>query len=498
MQRLSATDATFLYAETDEAPMNVGLAQLVSIPDDYEGRFRDKFFELLKSRSAEVPMMNWIPVEQPYNLDYPVWVDAGKLDWRYHYKTKKMRKGSTIQDVLRELEKIHTERLDRTKPLFRYYVFDGLENNQAVVYGKMHHCMIDGQAGMQLMMLMYDLEPTPRAPLTEAQKREHGLDKTPCKKPTLATALIDAAFSTAETPLFKQFGALRKTVSTALHQYQQTKHNPAAEGTLGGAPNTVFNEVITAERSFSIGAVSLSETKQIAKSVGAKVNDVMLSVTGGGIRAYIDEKGMLPDKSLVCAVPIAQAQKASSLNNVAAMTVAWRTDESDPLRRIKKLHETSQIGKKNSADLFGALGEGLKVPSYLAKPLAATIMRKDVLCNMPPVINGVLSNVPGAPMTLYIAGAALEATYPLSVIAHGSAVNITIASYRDRIDIGITTCPSVVPDADHLMALILKEFEDTKAAVAAEEEAAAAPKFDIVETEPAATVVDIDKAANAA
>ncbi len=502
MQRLSATDATFLYAETDDAPMNIGLAQLVTIPADYEGRFRDNFFALLKERSAEVPMMNWVATEQPFNLDYPVWVDAGKLDWRYHFKTRKMPKGSTIHDVLRALEVIHIERLDRSKPLFQYYVFDGLADNQAVVYSKMHHCMIDGQAGAQLMMLMYDLEPTPRGPLTEEQKQAFGLNKTPCNKPTLATALIDAAFSTAEKPFYKQFGSLRRTASAALHQYQQTKHNPAAEGTLGGAPNTPFNEVITRERKFSIGSVPLGETKHIAKSLNAKVNDVMLAITGGGLRAYLDEKGMLPDKSLVCAVPIAQAQKEASLNNVAAMTVAWRTDEADPLRRIKKIHETAQIGKKNSVELFGAIdsGTGFKLPSYVAKPLAATIMRKEVLGNMPPIMNGILSNVPGAPMTLYIAGAEMQTAYPLSVISHGTAINITVFSYRDRIDLGITTCPAVVPDADHLMELILAEFEETKAALDAEHEAANAPRYDVVETAPAAATaeVDIEKAANAA
>lgn len=495
MQRFSAADALFLYAEKPEAPMNIGSAQLVQIPDEYEGRFRDRFLALLKERSKEVPIMNWVVAEQPYNLDYPVWTDAGTLDWSYHYTAKKMPKGSTLDDVMRELEGIHAVPLDRSKPLFQYYVFDGLADNQAVIYAKLHHSCLDGQAGVQLMMLMYDLERTPRPPLTADQMKAHGLDKTPCHKPTLTTALIDAAFSTAEKPVYKQWPAARKTLDVLRHQYTQSRHNPAAEGTLFGAPRSILNSPITDKRAFAIGKISLTETKAVAKAMRATLNDVILSVTGGALRNYLKDEGELPDKSLVCAIPVAQSQKDSSLNNVAAMTVAWRTDESDPLRRIKKLHHTTTIGKRNSIELFGAIesGTGLKLPAYLAKPVMSSFMSKEVITTIPPLLSAILSNVPGAPMTLYMAGCELLATYPLSVITHGCAVNITVMSYRDDIDFGITTCPDVIKDADKLMRLILEEFEDTKAALAAEQEAAAAPKFDVIETEPAAAEADADE-----
>jgi len=477
MSNLSVTDAMFLYSEKPDTPMHVGALVMLELPEGFKGSFRDKYVEMFKTRIDEVPMLRWKAVEQPFNLGYPVWVEEEEIDWDYHVRRTSVPMPASREQLIAKIEKLHMQPLDRKYPLHQHYIFEGLDDNKVAVYTKIHHACIDGQMGVKLATIMFDLEPTPRAPLTMEQRKEAGLLREAAKEaPSLLNALGTAALERIEKPLYSQIPSLVRMANKMMEGVTakpaketaapKAEKDPAAEFKMGMAwgPKSILNKHLSMDRKVAFGSVPLSLIKDTRRAAnekldGVTLNDVIVAACGGALRSYLEEKNALPETSLVCGAPVALSQKDGSNNNLSFMTMHFRTDIADPIERLAKVSASTQKAKTDQKRNDTALESAdITVPAYLVEPVSRLATSKLGVGMMPMPMAAVVSNVPGPPMQLYMAGAKIVEAFPISLITHNAGLNITVQSFMDRFDIAITTCRSTMPDAERFVELIEGEL----------------------------------------
>ena len=248
----------------------------------------------------------------------------------------------------------------------------------------------------------------------------------------------------------------------------------AVGGTPLTAPRTRFNGAITARRSVAFARVPLADVKAIRKAMGVTVNDVVLALCGGTLRRYLSRHEELPAQPLVAVCPISvrdvtPATKPSS-NRVSAMFTSLATDVADPLERLRAIQSVTS-GAKEEHNAIGA--DMLQNWAEFAAPtmfsLAARLYTRMRLAERHrPVHNLVISNVPGPPFPLYLAGAELKAAYPMGPVFEGAGLNITVISYMGSLDFGFNAAANAVPDLWDLASCVEPAFEELSRAVAAQ------------------------------
>jgi WS/DGAT/MGAT family acyltransferase len=230
------------------------------------------------------------------------------------------------------------------------------------------------------------------------------------------------------------------------------------------APKTRFNGKITPHRRFAFASLPLDRIKAIKSAAEVTVNDTVVAICAGGLRAWLDERGELPAEPLVSMVPVSvrsREEQGTFGNRVSTMFVPIPTDEADPRRRLQRAHEILSSAKAQHralpADLLADASQF--IPPALAARAARVTSEILSSSRLAPLLNVVISNVPGPREPLYCAGARLEHNYPVSVITDGVGLNITCLSYLDRVDFGIVVDRDMVDDAWSIMAAIERELE---------------------------------------
>ena len=467
MKQLSGLDATFLYMETDQTPMHVAGFTVVELPKGFRGSFRKHFAEFFAKRVHMIPIFGMKLAKAAFQLDHPGWVDAGEIDFDYHIPVAKLPKPGTMEQAQALVAKLHSQTLDRSRPLWQFTVIEGIEGRRAAIYSKMHHAAVDGGAGMAITKALFDFTEVPR----EVDPPE---PKRPVRKPTSAERTIMTLHDVVGNVARQQLAAL-ESLPKVLSQVTDMAA-PVLTGKVGLpqllAPRTPFNVTVEAERTYAARSVSLTDCKAIGKVTGAKMNDVVMAITSGAVRKYLLEKQALPDAALVAFVPIStrEAGNADTTNQVFGMNVPLATNYGNPLKRLQKIQAESTTSKalsgtvKDAAPAMGdftILGAPTLLPGLMQ--LYGSAKLAEVL---PQSVNMCISNTMGPPMPLYIAGAKIEALYPVSIPVHGVGLNVTVQSYTDKFNFGLTAAANAVPDIDHLADMMVASFEELKAAAA--------------------------------
>lgn len=465
MKQLSGIDATFLYLETEQTPMHVAGLTLYDLPKGFRGSFHKHFTEFFKGRVHLIPIFGMKLAKTAWEMDHPGWVDAGEIDFDYHIKSAKLPKPGTRAQLEALVGELHAERLDRTRPLWQFTVIEGLEGRQAALYSKVHHAAVDGGSGMVITQALYDLTETPR----EVPPPER---KEPVRKPSDLEKVV-LGMNTVMTNIMRQQLTMMENIPKMLGQLADTIA-PVLSGKIGLpqmlAPRTPFNVTVGKTRSYAARTVSLSEAKVIAKATGAKLNDVVMAATSGALRRYLMKKQALPDAALVAFVPISLREMGNTeiRNQVFGMNVPLATNYGDPLKRLKKIMQESSTSKALAGSVkdaapqdFTLVGAPTLLPGLMQ--LYGGTRLADVI---PQVVNLTISNNMGPPFPLYCAGAPVKALYPVSIATHGVALNVTVQSYMDGLDFGITADGDAVPDVADFADMIVESFDELKAAVA--------------------------------
>jgi WS/DGAT/MGAT family acyltransferase len=246
------------------------------------------------------------------------------------------------------------------------------------------------------------------------------------------------------------------------------------------APKTIFNTIVSGQRSLGTCTISLSETKEIGKTLDAKLNDVVMAISAGALRRYLKKRDALPAESLITAVPVSlrEAGNTDINNQVTTMLCRLATEIADPVERLQAIKASSKDSKARLADIKDVMPRDI---SWFGAPIVMTALaRMSGQANLPdafpPVVNVLISNVPGPRKEKYCLGAKMLHVYPVSAIGHGLALNITLISYLDQLDFGLIACRETVPDIDTLTGYVVAEFEELKRAVEQRRAKAAPPR----------------------
>lgn len=449
LRSLSGLDAGFLYLEAGGTPMHVGSVMLIE-PAKRRGRdFHRDLIDHLAERLPGTPVLRRVLQHAPFELGHPMWREVDEVDLRAHVLKRKLPKPGSERQLASLVAKLHAGMLDRERPLWQFVVIDGLASGQTALYSRIHHAVLDGNGGIALAKALLDLEPrTPTRSGAGRRTRPARIDRTELARAALRAssrqlltllravppALKVAARSAGQGSLRERLGRLRDSVSFA--------------------PRTAFNRQVGEARSFAMASLPLDEAKRIARASGVSLNDVVMALCAGALRAHLLRHDALPTQPLIAAMPVSlRASGDAEINNQVSMVqCVLPTHLSDPLDRLHAVNESTTGIKHQVSQLRGLIPTdfpGFAAPLW-ARGLSRLWARGRIAERLPALANVVISNVPGPPVPLYIAGALVAQYFPVSIVTHGLGLNITVQSYAGKLEFGITACREALPRPETL------------------------------------------------
>ncbi len=470
MKHLSALDAAFLHLESAEMPMHVGSLHRFQPPDGYAGSWYEDVKAHVALRMHLAPVFTQKLALMPFDLANPVWIDDDDVDLDYHIRHTVLPKPGTQAQLEALAARLHSSLLDRSRPLWEFYVIEGLADGTVGFYGKVHHAAIDGQAGVTLGRSMFDItaEPRPVKPPRARRGHRYQLGVAELMAASLSNQLQQVLALARLAPKLggALLGAARDAWATRRAETGADAAARKARGSLWKlAPATPFNASITNQRVFAGVSLPLADVKGIGKAFGASINDMVLWLCSTALRGYMKDSDALPAASLVAGVPVSlRAEGDTSFNNQVTMSlVDLATQVADPLQRLAAIRAGTASMKRGMGS-FGSL-----IPTdfpSLGAPLVlsglASLYGRSRLADRLRVANVAISNVPGSPVPVYLAGARMLDYYPVSIVGHGVALNITVQSYMGQLCFGLIACRRAVPDLREIGVHLQRAFESLK------------------------------------
>jgi len=458
MIQLSGVDTNFLNMETATTFGHVSQLTLY----ERSGFGSRAPYDAIRTNVAErlhlLPPFQRRLVPVPFNLDRPYWIEDGTFDLDFHIRHIGVPPPGDALQLADLVARIIGRPLDRSKPLWELYVLEGLANGDVAMLLKMHHATIDGASGMELLSTLLDADPAGReVPPPPERRPEREPEAWELLARTYASLLAQPARAArVQLEAMRALGELlagRARDSWNPFDPLRTWRDPGEGTQLApvAAPRTILNRAITAHRRVAFREVSLAELRRIKRAAGTTLNDVVMAICAGGLRRYLARRDDLPDEALIAGVPVSvrtgeEAEKYS--NQVSMVFATLATDEADPGKRLDRIHRAMQSAKETQRAIPAQLLQDFSqfTPPALAAQAAGLVANLRLADRVALPCNVVISNVPGPRHALYQAGAELKAFIPVSTVADGMALNITVVSYRDRLDFGLVACREVVPD----------------------------------------------------
>jgi diacylglycerol O-acyltransferase / wax synthase len=509
MQHLSALDALFLYLETPETPMHVGSLFLLEKPKGHRGTFYPNIRRLIESRMHLAPLFSRKLAFMPFDLANPMWVHDDNVDIDWHIRSMTLPKPGTTAQLEAAVAKLHEAMLDRDRPLWQFTIIEGLASGEVAFTSRVHHAGLDGQGGVALAQAVLDIEPKAAPRAQKKNTNETPRNTLRQTMPPSAAKMLSAAFRNSVA----QYGKILKAGAGAVKSLgagaialtsSQAKKMGAPTEQLSGlanmaelagnvakiktsdtplqaakkllpagmklGPRTPLNVAITGKRSFATTQIPLSEAKALAKHFDVKLNDIILATVSGALRRfYADDKTIL-GKAMIGAVPasLRTPGDTSQNNQVTMMLINMATNIADPGKRMAAIRDSSAGAKMLTGSMKGAMTAVTSDLPTLGIPwlmgIITPLYKTAVSTNRIPVVaNLVISNVPGPAIPLYMAGAKLKSYFPVSIVTHGLALNITIHSYAGSLDYGFIAAKEQVPKLAHLIKCLLAAHQELMA-----------------------------------
>jgi diacylglycerol O-acyltransferase / wax synthase len=472
MKRLSGLDATFLHLETPEMPMHVGALHVFELPKGFKGKFVTALRQPMSERLPLAPPLRRRLWMMPMNITNPVWVDA-EPDMAQHIVEHKLppRTRNVVAALEKLVGKLHVQLLDRRRPLWKFHVVEGLSplgdgGQRVAMYTQLHHAAVDGQAAVALANAILDMSAEPQARDIKSSSRE--------KRFKLSMVEMVSGAITSElqqiTHLIRSLPETAGSLGSAAGRMAARSaliSGRKATGSLGLAPRMALNEPVTAARAFAAVTLPLPELKALGKAHAATLNDVVLWLCSTAMREHYAAKGELPKKSMVAAVPVSlRAKGDTSADNQASMTLlSLGTNVADARKRLAHIKAATKSMKSTLAKVKNVLPTDFPSigVSWLTEAASAIYRRATGSSKIPSVANVAISNVPGPPVPLYLAGARMLTNYPCSIVTHGMGLNITVQSYDQSLDFGLMADAKAMPDVRKLGDAVMRAFEALRA-----------------------------------
>src|SRR3954451_4685660 len=472
MEQLSPQDASFLYSETPLAPMSGGGLAIYDPSTAPGGKVTLKgLMGYIEDRLHLAPFYRRRIVRVPFDADHPWWIEDASFDIEFHVRHIALPRPGDWRQLCIQCARLISRPLDQNKPLWEMYVIDGLDDIEGLppgcfgILSKVHHAAVDGASGADLSTATQDLSPEPTKPPPPA---------TPWKgeaPPSDAELLARATWNNTTRPVKAAVGLVRGgtlgRVGGIVRQARQTER-PAP------APSTRFNRKASAHRVVDAVTFELDDIRALRSlAPGSTVNDVVLTVVGGALRAYLQDKGELPEQSITAMCPISLRPKgaqATGGNQVGAMVVPLHTNVADPRARLAAVYASTKAAKEMQEAVGASTLTDLSqfIPAStaaLAGRLAASMeIRYE---NRPPPYNTVVTNVPGPQQPLYMAGAAMVASYGFGMIHDNMGLMNVVTSYIGKVTVSATADRDMMPDPAFYAQCLQRSFDDLRAAASA-------------------------------
>ncbi|WP_415973747.1 WS/DGAT/MGAT family O-acyltransferase [Rhodococcus sp. 077-4] len=458
MALMPITESMFLIAESREHPMHVGGLELFVPPGDpheFADEVHRKFttgevHELFRKRPAR-------PVQIMGNL---AWAYDQDVDFEYHVRRTVLPQPGRIRELFQFLSLNHSAPLDRYRPMWELHIIEGLADGRIALYTKVHHSLVDGVSALKLMQRTLSTDPDDRSgvatwdPSLFGRRKKQVAQEQPGRLAQLGSGLalgrkiagdlVDFAPASARIGL----RALKKEGAQLPLQ----------------APRTMFNVPIGGARRFAAESWSIERIRTVGTALDATLNDMVLAMCAGALRAYLIDQNALPEEPLIAMVPVSLRKEGDDKdagNSVTTILCNLGTDESDPLLRLARIKDSTVKGKQMMSELNTL--EALTVGAITMAPLLFGPV-PGFVDYTPPPFNVIISNVPGSKEDLYWNGAKLDGIYPASIVADGQALNITVASNGDSLNFGLIGCRRSVPHLQRMLTHLentLEELEKT-------------------------------------
>ena len=449
MRPLHPIDFIFLSLEKRQQPMHVGGLFLFQIPDNAPATFiQDLVNDICISKSIPVPPFN-------NKLNGLFWDEDEEFDLDHHFRHVALPHPARIRELLVYISQEHSTLLDRAKPLWTCNIIEGIEGNRFAMYFKIHHAMVDGVAGMRLIekSLSHDVnEKSIVPPWCVEGKRAKRLKEPKVSK--IKKIITGLKTQLQATPTVVQ--ELSQTL------FKDIGRNPDHVSSFQ-APSSILNQRVSSSRRFAAQSFELDRFRDIAKALGVTINDVILAVCSGALREYLLSHNSLPSKPLIAMVPASVRDDDSDTSNRITMILAnLATHKNDPLERLQIIRRSVQNAKQRFKRMTS--DQILNYSAVVYGPAGLNI-----LSGMMPkhqAFNLVISNVPGPREPLYWNGAKLDALYPASIVLDGQALNITMTSYLDKLEVGLIACRNALPSMQNLLTHLEDEIQRFEAVIA--------------------------------
>ena len=489
MRQLTSLDAQFLALETPRIHGHV-TGVLVLDPSTAPGGTLSlgDLQKLILDRLPLIPIFKWRLAEVPFGLDFGYWVTDPDFDIDFHVRELALVTPGSMAQLEEQVARIFSRPLDRSRPLWEIYLIHGLEHGRVALMTKVHHAVIDGLSGAEILGSLLDLTPEGRP----APEPVHGgPDRMPTQLEMLARGLMGIPqyplrllrSLPAALPNFEEVGIFSilpgaGLVGAAGRRLQAAlKRSPVVSGRkLSTPPHTSFNGRISAHRRIVFGRLPLDAVKDVKNMHGVTVNDVVVSICAGTVRRWLQKHRELGKEPLIAQIPVSvrsPEQQGTFGNRILLVGVELHTEIADPVDRLRATHESLAEMKQRNELLPASLLQDANnfIPPALFTRAAQLTFAWTSNPRLRPTWNLVVSNVPGPQIPLYCAGALLEAIYPVSVIMDGLGLNITVLSYNGSLDVGIVADRDVMADvgtmtgwlADELEALAVPQFPERPA-----------------------------------
>lgn len=442
MRPLHPIDFIFLTLEKRQQPMHVGGLFLFTIPDNAPASFiQDLVTDIRNSKSIPIPPFN-------NRLSGFFWDEDEEFDLDHHFRHIALPQPGRIRELLTYISQEHSTLIDRAKPLWTCHIIEGIEGNRFAMYFKIHHAMVDGIAGMRLVEKSLSDDQNTKSIVPPWCVEGPRIKRLKQPKVSRLRGLIDGLKDQIDsTP--RVIYELSQTVMKDMGR------NPDYVSSFQ-APSSILNQRVSSSRRFAAQSFDFSRLHNIAKALGVTINDIVLAICSGALREYLITQNALPKKPLIAMVPASVRGDDSELSNRITMILAnLGTHKEDPLERLAIVRRSVLNAKERfkrmnanqilnySAFVYGAAGLNI----------ASGLMPKRQAFNL------VISNVPGPREALYWNGARLDALYPASIVMDGQALNITMTSYQDKLEVGLTACRNALPKMQNLLTHLEEEIQ---------------------------------------
>jgi WS/DGAT/MGAT family acyltransferase len=458
MNLLKPLDAAWLYVESRSTPMHVAGLHVLRPPKTARRDFVRKLVEQWRASTTFVAPWNLRLARTGFGAVAPSWEVDPAVDLDYHFRHSALPQPGGERELGVLVSRLHSHPLDLSRPLWELHVIEGLEDGRFALYSKMHHALMDGIAAIRMIRLFLSTSSRQRtapAPWSVGALRQRRAAPAGAPEDWLA-ALLQGAREQAQ---------MLPAVARAVAQIWRRDNGDAALTAPFAAPVSLLNHRVTAQRRFATQHYAMARLRKLAQRGGVTLNDVVLAICAGALRRFLLELDALPAQSLTAGLPVSIRAKGDDSVGTSISFILARlgTDLADPRERLQAIHAATRSGKQHLHDLplngLNAYTAALMAP-YIVALLAGVGGRGR------PMFNVTISNVPGPRQPLYCAGARLEAMYPISLLTHGQALNITCVSYAGTLNFGFTGCRDTLPHMQRLAVYTGEALDELEQALA--------------------------------